>query len=104
MRFLNLKSSMADSSSVDSIICMRTHAPSFFPILRDIRAAYSGLLTYAANWDDVDQTVILGELDVIGVNAFYPLTDKSKANEDRKSVVLGKECPSLCRSRWSPYH
>lgn len=57
-----------------------THAPSFFPILRDIRAAYAGPLTYAANWDDVEQTVILGELDVIGINAFYPLTDKSNAS------------------------
>jgi hypothetical protein len=58
-----------------------THAPSFLPILRDIRGAYSGLLTYAANWDDVDQTVILGELDVIGINAFYPLTDKQNASD-----------------------
>src|SRR3546814_15393043 len=27
-----------------------------------------------------------------------------KAEQDRKSVVLGKECVSTCRSRWSPYH
>jgi hypothetical protein len=58
-----------------------THAPSFLPILRDIRATYPGPLTYAANWDDVDQTVILGELDVIGINAFYPLTDKPGASD-----------------------
>jgi len=58
-----------------------THAPSFLPILRDIRAAYPGLLTYAANWDDVDQTVILGELDVIGINAFYPLTERPNASD-----------------------
>jgi hypothetical protein len=58
-----------------------THAPSFLPILRDIRAAYPGPLTYAANWDDVEQTVILGELDVIGINAFYPLTDKPNATD-----------------------
>jgi hypothetical protein len=58
-----------------------THAPSFSPILRDIRAAYAGPLTYAANWDDVEQTVILGELDVIGINAFYPLTDKPNASD-----------------------
>lgn len=67
-----------------------THAPSFFPILRDIRAAYSGLLTYAANWDDVEQTVILGELDVIGINAFYPLTDKPDAS-DAELVKGGAE-------------
>ena len=58
-----------------------SHAPSFLPILREMRRAYPGLLTYAANWDDVDQTVILGELDVIGVNAFYPLTDKQNATD-----------------------
>ena len=58
-----------------------THAPSFLPIRRDLRGAYSGLLTYAANWDDVEQTVILGEVDVIGVNAFYPLTDKQGASD-----------------------
>jgi hypothetical protein len=59
-----------------------THAPSFLPILRDIRATYAGPLTYAANWDDVEQTVILGELDVIGINAFYPLTDKQHATAE----------------------
>jgi hypothetical protein len=67
-----------------------THAPSFLPILRDIRAAYPGLVTYAANWDDVDQTVILGELDVIGINAFYPLTDKPNAS-DAALVDGGRE-------------
>ncbi|HMJ10191.1 MAG TPA: hypothetical protein VK524_02240, partial [Polyangiaceae bacterium] len=51
-------------------------APSFIEIVREVRRRYPGLLTYAANWDDVSQTVILGELDVIGVNAFYPLAEK----------------------------
>ncbi len=67
-----------------------THAPTFLPILRDIRAAYPGLVTYAANWDDVDQTVILSELDVIGINAFYPLTEKQDASE-QELVGGGRE-------------
>jgi Glycoside Hydrolase Family 113 len=53
-----------------------TRAPSFISIVREVRGIYPGLLTYAANWDDVMQTVILGELDVIGINAFFPLTEK----------------------------
>jgi hypothetical protein len=57
-----------------------TRAPSFAPILRDVRAVYPGLLTYAANWDDVEHTVIWGELDVIGINAFYPLAEKPNAD------------------------
>jgi hypothetical protein len=55
------------------------HAPSFFPIIDDVHHVYTGPLTYSANWDDVDQTAILGALDVIGINAFYPLTEKSGA-------------------------
>ena len=32
------------------------------------------------------------------------LKDLLSQYEDRKSVVVGKECTSWCRSRWSPYH
>jgi hypothetical protein len=55
-----------------------------------VRAVYPGLLTYAANWDDVDQTVIWGEVDVLGINAFYPLTDKAGAS-DEELVAGGRE-------------
>jgi len=56
-----------------------TRAPSFLEIIAAVRSVYSGPITYAANWDDVEDTVILGELDLIGVNAFFPLTDKENA-------------------------
>jgi hypothetical protein len=56
-------------------------APSFARVVRDVRNVYHGLLTYSANWDDVEQTVILGDLDVVGINAFYPLADSRGASE-----------------------
>ncbi|MBX3185793.1 MAG: hypothetical protein KF819_02210 [Labilithrix sp.] len=59
-----------------------TRAPSFAALVRSIRAIYKGPLTYSGNWDDVEDTVVLGELDVIGVNAFYPLADKDGASFD----------------------
>jgi hypothetical protein len=62
-------------------------APSFSAIIADVRAHYPGLLTYSANWDDVENTVVLGDLDVIGVNAFYPLTHKEDAS--LADLVLG---------------
>ncbi len=55
------------------------HAPSFLPILADVRRVYPGPLTYSANWDDVDHTAILGALDVVGINAFYPLAERPDA-------------------------
>jgi glycosyl hydrolase family 113 len=56
-------------------------APSFARVLADVRREYRGLVTYSANWDDVVDTVILGDLDVIGINAFYPLADHEGATE-----------------------
>jgi hypothetical protein len=70
--------------------------------LREIRALYPGLLTYAANWDDVEDTVILGELDLIGVNAFFPLTEKEGAGVD-ELVKGGRGVAERLRSvaeRW----
>jgi hypothetical protein len=54
-------------------------APSFVEIVRGVRKTYSGPLTYAANWDDAELTVIWGELDFIGVNAFFPLATEPGA-------------------------
>jgi hypothetical protein len=56
-------------------------APSFARVIADIRRVYHGVVTYSANWDDVDQTIVLGDLDVIGINAFYPLADHDGATD-----------------------
>jgi hypothetical protein len=58
-------------------------APLFERVVRSVRRVYHGLLTYSANWDDVDSTVILGDLDVIGVNAFFPLARENGAPEPK---------------------
>jgi hypothetical protein len=62
-------------------------APSFARILEDVRRAYHGIISYSANWDDVEDTVILGELDVIGINAFYKLAEEPGGSESQ--LVLG---------------
>ena len=56
------------------------YAPSFLSLIDAVRAIYSGPLTYSANWDDADDTVVWGALDVIGVNAFYPLAEADGAD------------------------
>ncbi|MFT3921738.1 MAG: hypothetical protein QM778_04315 [Myxococcales bacterium] len=42
-------------------------------LIRDVRQRFPGFLTYSANWDEVDNVVFWDQLDLIGVNAFYPL-------------------------------
>jgi hypothetical protein len=56
-----------------------THAPSLVSLIHEVRSVYPGPLTYAANWDDADETIIWGELDFIGVTAFVPLASEPGA-------------------------
>ncbi|CAN91434.1 hypothetical protein sce1276 [Sorangium cellulosum So ce56] len=55
-------------------------AASFLPIIEAVRGVYPGLLTYSANWDDVEHTLIFDALDLIGINAFYPLAEREGAS------------------------
>src|SRR5690606_36827146 len=41
-----------------------------------VREVYKGKLTYAANWDEYANTPFWGELDYIGVNAYFPLCER----------------------------
>lgn len=59
-----------------------TRSASFVDVIRALRRIYPGPMTYAANWDDAEDTTIWGELDVIGVNGFFPLTTKASATPE----------------------
>jgi hypothetical protein len=48
----------------------------------DVRAAYPGILTYSANWDEAEAVLFWDRLDLIGVNAFYPLAHHDGASFD----------------------
>jgi hypothetical protein len=49
-------------------------------LIRDVRKRFGGFLTYSANWDEVEGVVFWDQLDLIGVNAFYPLSDHDGAS------------------------
>jgi len=44
-------------------------------LIREIREVYSGKLTYAGNWDNVENVSFWKDLDYIGIDAYYPLSD-----------------------------
>ncbi len=45
-------------------------------LIEQIRQVYSGKLTYAANWDEFKRVSFWNQLDFIGVDAYFPLSDK----------------------------
>ncbi|MCB9658605.1 MAG: hypothetical protein R3B40_29040 [Polyangiales bacterium] len=52
-------------------------------LIRDVRAVFPGLLTYSANWDEVEDVLFWDQLDFIGVNAFYPLAEAHGASDEQ---------------------
>lgn len=49
-------------------------------LIADVRAEFSGLVTYSANWDEAQDVLFWDQLDLIGINAFYPLADEPGAS------------------------
>ncbi|PWH83490.1 glycoside hydrolase [Algibacter marinivivus] len=45
-------------------------------LIEKIKAKYKGKLTYAANWDEFKRTPFWTKLDYIGVDAYFPVSDK----------------------------
>ena len=54
-------------------------------LIRRIRKLYSGKITYAANWgEEFEQLNFWDELDFIGINCYYPLSEAD--NPDKKEL------------------
>ncbi|WP_339662817.1 glycoside hydrolase [uncultured Polaribacter sp.] len=45
-------------------------------LILEIRKLYKGKLTYAANWDEYKRVPFLADLDYIGIDAYFPLSDQ----------------------------
>lgn len=75
---------LADSTGVD-LLCIGTEfksssreRPDFWrSLIREVRNHYSGPLTYAANWDEFESISWWGELDYLGIDAYFPLVNEA---------------------------
>lgn len=47
----------------------------WFDLISKIRKVYKGKITYAANWDDFEKIPFWKELDYIGIDAYFPLSE-----------------------------
>jgi hypothetical protein len=59
----------------------------WFNLIKDVRQVYSGKLTYAANWDSFTRIPFWNELDMIGIDAYFPLCKDQTPSI--KAVVRG---------------
>ena len=64
------------------VFCIGTELKSFVrarpaywkALIKKIRSVFKGQLTYAANWDEFEETPFWTALDFIGIDAYFPLT------------------------------
>lgn len=50
-------------------------SPYWRDLIRKVRRVYSGKLTYAANWDNYEKVTFWDQLDYIGIDAYFPLSN-----------------------------
>ena len=51
-------------------------------VIAEVRAVYSGKLTYAANWDVYRQVPFWDALDLVGVQCYFPLSEADAPTDD----------------------
>lgn len=57
----------------------QTRVADWHRVIDAIQGQYHGLLTYSANWDEETQVGFWDRLDLVGINAFYPLAEHKGA-------------------------
>lgn len=56
-------------------------------IIEGVRGKFGGQLTYAANWDEVEQVQFWDSLDLIGVDPYYPLSSEGQVPTEDELVT-----------------
>ncbi len=81
--FILLYARLAEKEKVE-MFCIGTELNSFVTarpgfwksLIAEVKQVYKGELTYAENWDKIEQVPFWKDLDYIGVDAYFPLSDK----------------------------
>ena len=47
-------------------------------LIRSLKTVYQGSLTYSCNWDAIGNIAFLKELDLLGLNGYFPLSDQKE--------------------------
>jgi ppGpp synthetase/RelA/SpoT-type nucleotidyltranferase len=99
-KFILNYAKLAQETNAD-IFCIGTELEQFVKnrpdywkaLIKKVRKEYRGKLTYAANWDEFQRTTFWDDLDYIGIDAYFPLSDeKSPSVEQLRAGWL----------RWKP--
>ena len=65
-------------------------------LIAEVRAVYGGKLTYSANWyREFEEVAFWGDLDYIGIQAYFPLTDKQRPTVEELIAGWQRHLPAI---------
>jgi hypothetical protein len=69
----------------------------WFDVINAVRAVYHGSLTYSANWEEERSVLFWDRLDVVGIQAFYPLAEREGATLDELRAGAQRRATALAQ-------
>ena len=93
---------LAQETNTD-IFCIGTELEQFVKnrpdywkaLIKKVRKEYKGKLTYAANWDEFQRTTFWDDLDYIGIDAYFPLSDEKSPSVEQLRTGWQRWKPSI---------
>jgi hypothetical protein len=67
-------------------------------IIKEIKAVYSGKLVYCANWNEYQDVEFWDKMDFIGIDAYFPITDKK--DPTKEEMIDGWKNNALQLDKW----
>jgi hypothetical protein len=95
-KFILNYAQLADTCGIE-ILCIGTelqktiHRKEWISIISKVRSVYQGKLTYAANFNEYEKVPFWNLLDYVGIQAYFPLTNKK--NPSANELLAGWEKP-----------
>ncbi|WBL22846.1 glycoside hydrolase family 113 [Zunongwangia sp. HRR-M8] len=94
LEYILLYAELAEKEQIE-LFCIGTELynftekrPEFWQkMIAEVRKVYSGKITYAENWDKVDQFELWDQLDFIGVDAYFPVSEEE--NPTKAELIDG---------------
>lgn len=81
-----------------SNVATSTWREKWIDLIQAVRQVYKGALTYAANFDDYDVVSFWPEMDYIGIDAYFQLTDKN--NPPLEELIAGWKTNADTLEQW----
>jgi len=96
--YISTYAKIADSMNVE-LYCIGTEIRRstekrkdyWLDLISTTQGHFDGQLTYAANWDEYDRISFWDQLDYIGIDAYFPLSDNK--NPKKEDLIMAWEQP-----------